>query len=41
MNPGGVEVWKQGGNNVSGLDENVPRFDVTAGRSFARWPAVQ
>ena len=30
VNPGGVEVWKQGGHNVSGLDENVPRFDVTA-----------
>jgi len=29
VNPGGVEVWKQGGGNVSGLDDNVPHFDVT------------
>ena len=30
VNPGGVEVWKQGGHNVSGLDDNVDRFNVTA-----------
>ncbi len=30
VNPGGVEVWKSGGHNVSGLDDNVERFNVTA-----------
>lgn len=29
VNPGGVEVWKEGGGNVHGLDESVPAFDVT------------
>src|SRR5437660_7588182 len=29
VNPGGVEVWKEGGGNVSGLDDSVPAFDVT------------
>jgi len=29
VNPGGVEVWKQGGGNVSGLDDQVPHFNVT------------
>ncbi len=29
VNPGGVEVWKEGGGNVSGLDEEVPAFHVT------------
>ena len=30
VNPGGVEVWKSGGHNVSGLDDIVQRFNVTA-----------
>ena len=30
VNPGGVEVWKSGGHNVSGLDDHVERFNVTA-----------
>src|SRR6266436_2188034 len=29
VNPGGVEVWKEGGGNVSGLDSSVEMFDVT------------
>ncbi len=29
VNAGGVEVWKQGGGNVAGIDERVPHFDVT------------
>ncbi|MEX0728022.1 MAG: formylmethanofuran dehydrogenase subunit A [Planctomycetaceae bacterium] len=29
VNPGGVEVWKGGGGNVTGLDESVEHFDVT------------
>ncbi|MFN0198266.1 MAG: formylmethanofuran dehydrogenase subunit A [Planctomycetaceae bacterium] len=29
VNPGGVEVWKSGGGNITGLDESVGHFDVT------------
>ncbi|MFP6769753.1 MAG: formylmethanofuran dehydrogenase subunit A, partial [Planctomycetaceae bacterium] len=29
VNPGGVEVWKSGGGNVSGIDDTVNHFDVT------------
>ena len=29
VNPGGVEVWKEGHGNVTGLDEEVPAFRVT------------
>jgi formylmethanofuran dehydrogenase subunit A len=29
VNPGGVEVWKEGGGNVSGLDSPVEMFHVT------------
>ncbi len=29
VNPGGVEVWKQGGDNIHGLDARVGHFDVT------------
>jgi formylmethanofuran dehydrogenase subunit A len=29
VNPGGVEVWKQGGHNVVGLDSPVEMFNVT------------
>lgn len=29
VNPGGVETWKQGGGNVSTLDDVVPHFEVT------------
>jgi formylmethanofuran dehydrogenase subunit A len=29
VNPGGVEVWKEGGDNVHGLDEKVEHFGVT------------
>lgn len=29
VNPGGVEVWKEGGGNVTGLDDDVPAFHVT------------
>src|SRR5262245_29183420 len=29
VNPGGVEVWKEGRGNVSGLDDKVPAFGVT------------
>ncbi len=29
VNPGGVEVWKEGADNVHGLDDQVPAFHVT------------
>ncbi len=29
VNPGGVEVWKSGGGNAHGLDDNVEHFNVT------------
>jgi formylmethanofuran dehydrogenase subunit A len=29
VNPGGVEVWKQGKNGMAGLEDSVPSFDVT------------
>jgi formylmethanofuran dehydrogenase subunit A len=29
VNPGGVEVWKEGGGNVTGLDDTVELFSVT------------
>ncbi|MEX0702444.1 MAG: formylmethanofuran dehydrogenase subunit A [Planctomycetales bacterium] len=29
VNPGGVEIWKSGGGNASGIDSNVEHFDVT------------
>lgn len=29
VNPGGVEVWKSTGGNLTGLDETVGHFDVT------------
>jgi formylmethanofuran dehydrogenase subunit A len=29
VNPGGVEMWKQGPGNVNGLDDPVDLFDVT------------
>jgi formylmethanofuran dehydrogenase subunit A len=29
VNPGGVEVWKEGGGNVTGLDSAIEVFDVT------------
>jgi formylmethanofuran dehydrogenase subunit A len=29
VNPGGVEVWKEGGGNVTSLDSSVDMFDVT------------
>jgi formylmethanofuran dehydrogenase subunit A len=29
VNPGGVEVWKQGKNGMTGFDDTVPEFDVT------------
>lgn len=29
VNPGGVEVWKEGFGNITGLDEEVPAFHVT------------
>jgi formylmethanofuran dehydrogenase subunit A len=29
VNPGGVEVWKEGGGNVTSLDSSVEMFDVT------------
>ena len=32
VNPGGVEVWKQGGDGLCGLDDAVPGFDVTPRR---------
>jgi formylmethanofuran dehydrogenase subunit A len=30
VNPGGVEVWKDSGGNVTGLDDVVPTYGVTA-----------
>lgn len=35
VNPGGVESWKQGRNELTGLDDVVPGFGVTA-RSIIR-----
>lgn len=29
VNPGGVEVWKEGGGNVTSLDDDVPAFHTT------------
>jgi formylmethanofuran dehydrogenase subunit A len=29
VNPGGVEVWKEGGDNIHNLDGNVEHFNVT------------
>jgi len=29
VNPGGVEVWKASGGNVTGIDDTVEHFDVT------------
>jgi formylmethanofuran dehydrogenase subunit A len=29
VNPGGVEVWKEGGGNIAGLDDLVPAFNVS------------
>lgn len=29
VNPGGVEVWKEGGGNVNGLDDEVGNFNVS------------
>jgi len=29
VNPGGVEVWKQGRGNIQSLDDRVPHFDVS------------
>ncbi len=29
VNPGGVEVWKQGNNGMAGLDDVVPGFNVS------------
>lgn len=29
VNPGGVEIWKSGGQDAAGLDSNVAGFDVT------------
>jgi formylmethanofuran dehydrogenase subunit A len=29
VNPGGVEVWKEGGGNVTSLDSPVEKFEVT------------
>src|SRR5262249_32396493 len=33
VNPGGVEVWKEGAGNVSGLDDEGPAFHVPPRRS--------
>jgi formylmethanofuran dehydrogenase subunit A len=30
VNPGGVEMWKEGADNIHSLDEKVEHFDVTA-----------
>lgn len=30
VNPGGVEAWKAGNNDLTGLDETVPGFGITA-----------
>ncbi len=35
VNPGGVEAWKQRSNSLSGLDDDVPGFNVT-GRQIVR-----
>ncbi|MEM1304751.1 MAG: formylmethanofuran dehydrogenase subunit A, partial [Planctomycetota bacterium] len=32
VNPGGVEVWKQGGGHIEGIDDTVPGFDVSPRR---------
>src|SRR5262245_21275556 len=32
VNPGGVEIWKEGGGNASGLDSEVEPFAVTPRR---------
>lgn len=29
VNPGGVEIWKCGGNSINGIDANVDHFGVT------------
>jgi formylmethanofuran dehydrogenase subunit A len=29
VNPGGVEVWKQGSNTLANLDDTVPGFDIS------------
>lgn len=29
VNPGGVEVWKSGGGNATGIDERIEYFDVS------------
>ncbi len=29
VNPGGVEVWKSGGKNATGIDDSVDHFDVS------------
>lgn len=29
VNPGGVEVWKQGKNGMTGLNDTIPGFDVS------------
>ncbi|MEX0718386.1 MAG: formylmethanofuran dehydrogenase subunit A [Planctomycetaceae bacterium] len=29
VNPGGVEIWKSGGGNATGIDSNVASFEVT------------
>ena len=29
VNPGGVEVWKEGGAAITAIDDNVPAFDCT------------
>lgn len=36
VNPGGVEVWKEGAGNVSGLDDDVPAFHVTPRQIITR-----
>jgi formylmethanofuran dehydrogenase subunit A len=30
VNPGGVEMWKEGADNIHSIDEKVEHFDVTA-----------
>ena len=30
VNPGGVEAWKQGRNDATGLDDEVPGYSITA-----------
>ncbi len=32
VNPGGVEAWKRGSNDLVGLDENIDGFDITPRR---------